>query len=336
MIRSNRTEPSINRKQTLLFKCLSSLAQEQESYGILDYPDHSNVGDSAIFLGELELLRAVHGTDPLYTSSIKSNAADISRILPEGPIYLHGGGNFGDLWPAHQSFREHILHRYLDRKIIQLPQSIYFDDSRSLDRCAMAIDKHPDFTMLVRDAKSYSTAKAKFNCRVLMCPDAAYALGGLERTRPVAQPLLCLLRTDKESNLTPKQKNMIEAYGPIEDWVNDLPNIKSKHDHLIEKACVKVGFGRTFLQPTLSRIYETWARNRVCRGVDQLSKAQLIVTDRLHVHILSALLNIPHIVYDNSYGKISQYIDAWPKDRQTASFGNIYDCLSAARDRIRK
>jgi exopolysaccharide biosynthesis predicted pyruvyltransferase EpsI len=36
------------------------------------------------------------------------------------------------------------------------------------------------------------------------------------------------------------------------------------------------------------------------------------VTDRLHGHILSDLLGIPHVVLDNEYGKIAAYLDAWP------------------------
>ena len=47
--------------------------------------------------------------------------------MPTGPIFIHGGGNFGDLWAAHQEFRERVLERFPDRQIIQFPQSIHYN-----------------------------------------------------------------------------------------------------------------------------------------------------------------------------------------------------------------
>jgi pyruvyl transferase EpsO len=39
-----------------------------------------------------------------------------------------------------------------------------------------------------------------------------------------------------------------------------------------------------------------------------------VVTDRLHAHILCLLLGIPHAVLDNSYGKLTRFLDAWTGD----------------------
>lgn len=327
-------QPTVKKVQALLRSTISTLAENGQPYGILDFPDYSNIGDSAIFLGELTLLRAAHCCEPSYMCSFSSHVENINYIFPEGPLYLNGGGNFGDLWAVHQEFREYLLQRYPDRKIIQLPQSIHFNDPKALDRCAMAIDRHPDFTMLVRDEKSYDIAKAKFNCQVMMCPDAAYALGELERTCKVTDPLLCMLRTDKESNLPPQLQKEMGTYGPMEDWVEELQNTKSTRDRLIEKLCKKAPLSRNLLQPRLCSVYEKWARARVDRGIAQLSKADCIITDRLHVHILSTLLKIPHIVCDNNYGKLSRYINAWPKDKLTTVVNDIDELLSVVRGKM--
>jgi pyruvyl transferase EpsO len=37
----------------------------------------------------------------------------------------------------------------------------------------------------------------------------------------------------------------------------------------------------------------------------------VVITDRLHAHILSLLLGIPHAVLDNSYGKVGRFLAAW-------------------------
>ena len=39
-----------------------------------------------------------------------------------------------------------------------------------------------------------------------------------------------------------------------------------------------------------------------------------MITDRLHAHILSTLLDIPHVALDNDYGKIGSYLAAWTKN----------------------
>ncbi len=53
------------------------------------------------------------------------------------------------------------------------------------------------------------------------------------------------------------------------------------------------------------------AQARVERGLRLLARGELIVTDRLHGHILALLLGIPHVVLDNDYGKVGAYIAAW-------------------------
>jgi pyruvyl transferase EpsO len=42
-----------------------------------------------------------------------------------------------------------------------------------------------------------------------------------------------------------------------------------------------------------------------------LSAGRVVVTDRLHAHLLSLLLAIPHAVLDNTYGKLGRFLDAW-------------------------
>jgi pyruvyl transferase EpsO len=47
------------------------------------------------------------------------------------------------------------------------------------------------------------------------------------------------------------------------------------------------------------------------------------VTDRLHAHILSVLLDLPHVVLDNNYGKVSGFMSCW-----TAGFPGVSTATS--------
>ena len=72
--------------------------------------------------------------------------------------------------------------------------------------------------------------------------------------------------------------------------------------------------------------FELLAMNRLRRGIDLLSSGNFIITDRLHVHILSILLGINHVVLDNSYGKVSRFINLW-----TSGFAKMTQADSLSR-----
>ncbi|MGO7515610.1 polysaccharide pyruvyl transferase family protein, partial [Rhizobium ruizarguesonis] len=76
---------------------------------------------------EIGHLKDRFGKRPDYVSRLYDfSADDLKRRVPTGPIFIHGGGNFGDIWVAQQDFREAIMERFPDRQIIQFPQSIHY------------------------------------------------------------------------------------------------------------------------------------------------------------------------------------------------------------------
>jgi pyruvyl transferase EpsO len=55
-----------------------------------------------------------------------------------------------------------------------------------------------------------------------------------------------------------------------------------------------------------------WYANRlVADAIRMFARHNLVVTDRLHGHILAALMDMPTLVLDNSYGKNSRYAAVW-------------------------
>jgi len=270
---------------------------------LVDYPDHANVGDSAIWLGETAFLRA-RGLKPAYVSALRTHDHDaLAAAQPEGTILLHGGGNFGTLWPTHQAFRLDLLARFPDRPVIQLPQSLFFDDAGAVSACARAIERHGRFTLLVRDRPSLDFARRHLPCETRLVPDMAFAIGPLARGGPVAD-LLCLLRTDHEKAGPGDGAWPLGAI--LADWLED------------DRAALRRTAAGTRLLTLLDgreaarlKAYQRRAETRLRRGIALLSKGRAVVTDRLHGHILSTLAGIPHVALDNSYRKIGNFIDAW-------------------------
>jgi pyruvyl transferase EpsO len=276
---------------------------------LVDFPDHSNVGDSAIWLGEMAYLRERARLPAYYSAIADFEDQECGNAIGNGPILIHGGGNLGTLWPKHEAFRLHLLRRHRGRPIIQMPQSIHYANPESAAEMAAAIKRHGKFTLLVRDARSLAFAREHFDCRIELCPDAALMLG--RQVRGVARhPIFALLRTDHER--ADRDEEPLPPGAVADDWLEEDPAQK-------RYLRLSLKLHRLFLRDPMAmralrqRRLAEW---RFRRGLTMLSQGEVVVTDRLHAHILSVLLDIPHVLLDNSYGKVSGFADQWTGEYQ--------------------
>jgi exopolysaccharide biosynthesis predicted pyruvyltransferase EpsI len=291
--------------QDMIHACLKDYVPADEPFAILDFPDIRNCGDSAIWLGEMAYLRDRHGKRPAYVSRMRDfSAEDLERSVPTGPIFIHGGGNFGDLWISHQDFRERVLERFPGRQIVQFPQSIHYKSQERLETSARIIGRHKNFVLLVRDEESKVFAEKHFDCRVRLCPDMAFSIGPLA---PEASefPVLAMLRADLEKAGDADRSAYPDV--PMEDWITE-----SARRVRVAKT-LGAASALLALKPAQMRLrkLDAAAHNRFRRGIRQISRGRAIVTDRLHVHICSLLIGRPHAVLDNSYGKIRRFMSAF-------------------------
>lgn len=286
-----------------------------ENFALVDFPNHPNVGDSAIWLGEETYLEEKLGRAPAYVCTYDNWAKeDFEKAVPVGPILIHGGGNFGDLWPSHQEFRLRLLSEFPDRQIIQLPQTIHFSSKESLKRAAEIINSHKNFLILVRDAQSLNVARKEFTASVDLCPDMAFCLGAQSSQAAITRQLLLLLRTDHEK-VEQERSRPLPSFAAVEDWLTEQRGLGK---WLFLKALLQTFFlvfkGRMPSElDARIRWFHLLASNRVARGMKQVGSSAYVITDRLHTHIFCVLLNVPHSVLDNNYGKISTFVDAWSK-----------------------
>jgi pyruvyl transferase EpsO len=295
----------IARLQDTIHGRLKAHIPSDEPVAILDFPDIRNCGDSAIWLGEMAYLKARYGKRPAYVSRMDDfSAEDLERAMPAGPIFIHGGGNFGDIWGAHQDFRECVLERFPDRAVIQFPQSIHYQSARRIEESARAIGRHRNFTLMVRDEESKAFAEKHFDCAVDLCPDMAFAIGPVEPT-PAEFPVLAMLRADREKAGDADLSAWPDL--PVEDWISEsAASVRAAKAFGAASALLA-------LKPAQRRLakLDAAAHNRFRRGIRQISRGQAIVTDRLHVHICSLLIGRPHAVLDNSYGKVRRFMAAF-------------------------
>jgi pyruvyl transferase EpsO len=113
-----------------------------------------------------------------------------------------------------------------------------------------------------------------------------------------------MLRNDQEKMASRADRSSWPDI-PIEDWISErklpvrIAKLRGTASALFDPA------RRRF------RMLDAVAQQRFRRGTRQLSRGRAIVTDRLHVHIVSLLLGRPHAVLDNSYGKLRNFMSAF-------------------------
>jgi pyruvyl transferase EpsO len=304
---------------------------------LLDYPAYPNIGDHLIWLGEVLYLTQSRGVNITYASSARDFRE--SWCPRNATIVFHGGGNFGDLWPDHQKFRESIIARFPDRKIVILPQTIYFRNQANLASAARGLNAHPDLTLFARCERSLATALENFaKCRVILAPDPAFHLVGILNPRiqpPRAKQALYHCRVDPEQppGVDPDYIGLRDLH--MEDWVSLRRSWKAvywetggRFRALRSTAKFLKGLRREL--PTFRR--ERWSfsdwRASMPRpaaiplrtwmmahaGAYQFAGYPGIVTNRLHGHILALLLGIPHVFLPNIYFKNESFYQTWTKD----------------------
>src|SRR4051794_25932558 len=203
-------------------RTLAPLVGASPRVALLDFPNHGNVGDAAIWLGETIWLRRI-GAEVAYVCDKDSyRPEDLrERLGEDGVILLHGGGNLGDLWPEYQAFRERVLAEFREHAVVQLPQTIHFSSPTNAARAAEAFAAHGRFTLLVRDHMSARLADEFFSaCPRGLCPDSAFHL---EAPPPATEPdcaVLYLRRLDKEQS-HPESDSGADA--EVCDWVSEAP-----------------------------------------------------------------------------------------------------------------
>ncbi|HEV7733319.1 MAG TPA: polysaccharide pyruvyl transferase family protein [Candidatus Binatia bacterium] len=319
-------------------RVMASLVRGGERVALVNFPNHANAGDPALWLGELASLARV-GAKVVYRASWASYRRDeLAHALGhDGTILLHGGGNFGDLYPHNQATtREQVLADFPRHRTIQLPQSLWFREPANRDRLRRLCEAHADFTLLVREAQSLSLARAHFAVPTLLCPDMVFALGSRARAALPVVDVLWLARGDVETTgYAPPPGGEVQVI----DWLDDVSDEPAWP--LRDRAALRLNRRLHLASPAMARrvlalTFAPLARRWVERGCLLLSRGRVVVTDRLHGHILSILQDIPHVVLDNSYGKLRSMFDTFTRESVTAHWADSPDeALAQARALVR-
>ncbi len=132
---------------------------------------------------------------------------------------------------------------------------------------------------------------------------------------------LFLKRTDKELAL--QSFNFFPSQSlDVLDW----PTFENKMKvflidliAFISQICFKLAFMKRFMNHKTGFLPLSVRDKHIADGINLISKYPEVFTDRLHGCILAVLLNKKVVLIDNSYGKNSEFYNAWMKNFENVS-----------------
>ncbi len=286
-------------------------------YVLLDVPYYTNIGDTLIWEGTKHFLKNIPHKC-LGTASVETYKHH--PLPPNVIILMQGGGNFGDLWRRHQDLRLEVIKAYPNNKIIILPQTVFYKDDAVFQEDAKIFNSHKNLHICVRDIVSFEFLQQSLTCNLLLVPDMAFYISNrtLNRYKKKEENrVLFLKRNDLElceydfcSYIT-EERAMLDTC----DWPTMEQQFKAKM-YLDKLIWHKKRLGR------ITDIYADWIfrPHQVKKGIEFVSQYKKVYTTRLHVAILSLLLDKEIVFFDNSYGKNSSFFNTWLDNVENITF----------------
>ena len=249
-------------------------------------PTHGNLGDHAIAYAEELLLQANHipFTELTDKDLLCLRRHGLLRKLNGRPILMSGGGYMGTLWFSAEELFRAVMQANPASGILCLPNTVFYEDSdegrREEARSREIYNAHPSLKLCAREQASFSRMKSLYR-DVVLIPDMALSM---DRSRqPVSRRgcLLCLRKDLEKTRTAPEEQ---EIYAAVRSLFGDS---YAETDMVAEH-----GISPEQREEQLERKFE------------QFRRAELVVTDRLHGMIFSAITGTPCIVLDSKSPKV--------------------------------
>ena len=262
----------------------------------LGLPEHGNLGDQAI----------AQATEAYLSKQLPNHqlvCVPNDAVVPCMPLIkrfsggnnlvaLHGGGNLGDLWSGAESVRREIISRLKGFPIIQLPQSMWFNDAMEKELSQRVYEGADDLTLVAREKMSHGDMKESFNAQTMLVPDMVFTLNNqLPVSAQARHGVMTLFRAD------------------IEKFYNEAVNTQ------VMQALAKKFDRLTAMDTVLpDGVSETERATILTEFWDEMASHELIVTDRLHGMIFGLITRTPTVVLQNNNGKITATMATWLHD----------------------
>lgn len=271
-------------------------------------PIHPNLGDQAQLMCTEQLLAKLYPTHKLikvgmlfqpFNDSLKNNIINtalfkfilLKLFIKKNDIFIgHSGYFFVD---HHKGwFTYYTLINNFRNKLIILPQTINFYTPVVKQMASKAFSLKSNLTIMCRDEVSYKNAQNLFpGTKLELYPDIVTSLIGTRHYSHERSGVLFCMRDDIESHYSPNN-------------INDLMSRFSNERTEKIDTTIRVGL-KDILKKRDKYINEM---------IDHISTFKVVITDRYHGTIFSAIASTPVIVIASADHKLSSGVNWFKKE----------------------
>lgn len=302
------------------FKHLCTAKQSSTHLYLLNIPSHGNLGDHLLSLAEIQFFKdyfpnlyliPVTSSDLFYSLKLS-----LRYVRKQDILCITGGGFLGSLYEEEHRFFK-ILKLFPNNKIIVLPQSIYYEDNHQGHKAFLnaigCYERHNKLYVATREKKSYDILQHHLmkgrESHIALVPDMAlYLHYSFKFDR---KGILWCMRNDLEVN-----RNNDEIIKSLKKQTSQINCNETSTD--------------TYVPYSIP--FENEERE-IFKKIEQFSQASLVITDRLHGMIFSAITETPVIAMDNISGKVKQVYDNWLSHLPYINFVSNQDDVDGLIDR---
>lgn len=256
-------------------------------------PLHENLGDGAIALAQKAFLqrcgwpeeRIIEVTEDMY----RRDWDRIRRWIPKDAMIAQlGGGHMGNQWPEEELLHRRQTEAFPNQPNVIFPQTLYYvpgeEGEKAQKESVPVYNGRQSLTMTARERYSYETMKTLYpDTQVLLAPD------------------IVLSATMDTFGAKPQKRE-----GVLLCLRNDAERVMGQEDHqalktLLEKLDAKTGVTDMYAERWITKEERP---EQVCKKMEELASARLVITDRLHGMVFCALTGTPCIVFTNNNHKV--------------------------------
>lgn len=281
---------------------------------LMGTPHHANIGDLAIAYSEEKMIKDLFPNKKLYI--MQEEKLDIcakrvkNYIENDDIILLHGGGNIGDTYVTPEQGRREVISCFPNNKIIIFPQTAYFENEEELNISKKIYNAHNNLIIMAREKRSYEFMKKHFyNAKIYLTPDIVMSLKEVSSSQ--RNGVLLMFRRDKEKTLGNELTNLV---------------IKYVKEHFDSYKITDMNIGTE----VVNNISEKMRKEILENKFKELQSAELVITDRLHGMVFSAVTGTPCVVFDSLTHKIVESFD-WLRNlgyiQMCYNTNNLEECI---------
>lgn len=261
---------------------------QKTRFVLLGTPVHGNLGDQAIVYSEKQFIKEHYRNSIILEVPndllIRFPKLCMRYIRGNDTIIIDGGGNLGTLWQEEDDKISNIIQMFRNNRIVIFPQTCFYDGKKKDKRIINNRKTYRDakcLSVMLRDKASFDYFTDCFrDIKAYYVPDIALRIRLKSRNNRRHGVILCF-REDLERMLNKESEEYIKMY---------LSENKIPFKNL--STVVPYSITQKNREQELMSIWEEFAN------------AELVITDRLHAMIFSAITGTPCIAADNKSGKV--------------------------------